>query len=289
MLSRLPRRVRTFLCSTVTRMFPGFFSKIELNDPVFISGLGRSGTTLLMDVLEKHKQVVMFPNEANYLWHPYSYPWKEKHLQVNAPPFWIAPKEFTEVTMKKWDVPNTSKLMAAYGFFQYFNKKARFVNKSAMITFMLPFVKQLFPGAKFIIMIRDGRSAVYSYAKKQHAKILESPDAFKKQAQYGEFKPLLEMLSHNWLEHILFLNEFQKQLKSSEILFVRYEDLCNHPHKELEKIYSFMRIEERRSNLKNYNFISSQNYKAKDNVCGEDWNLMTKIMEPGLRKFDYNL
>jgi hypothetical protein len=73
------------------------FMASKLKNPFFFVGCGRSGTTLLADLLASHPDIAVYPYEANEMWHPTSFPWHRS--DVRTPPIWLDPYAFTEASL----------------------------------------------------------------------------------------------------------------------------------------------------------------------------------------------
>ena len=84
--------------------------------------------------------------------------------------------------------------------------------------FLLLMIFQLFPQARLLILVRDGRSVVESTVK--------------------SFGTSYELSMQRWAEAARIILEFQKnnQNKSGNFLIVRYEDLLDNLEKELIRI-----------------------------------------------------
>jgi hypothetical protein len=127
------------------------------------------------------------------------------------------------------------------------------INKSTHNITRIIDLKKLFPKAKFLCIIRDGRDVTKSLVKAR-------TDLFGNAWHWWNVKPSNWDNIH-WLPpHIScgkqwegLLNDMEDQLKEipdSAYTFIRYEDFLMDPYKELEKIYQFFDLK--------YNFINDQ-------------------------------
>jgi hypothetical protein len=140
-----------------------------------------------------------------------------------------------------------------------------------MISFMLPFVDRLFPECRFIHMVRDGRAVAASYSEKELEKM-------KRLWRPGHSLPpshrelLMQMATH-WEQHLI---EIERQrialsLSPERYLEVRYEDLCEEPSQNLERITQFLNLDAadfsgERETFRNMNFKYRQQVSAEDLV-----------------------
>jgi len=80
----------------------------------------------------------------------------------------------------------------------------------------------VFPNAKYINLIRDGRDVVSSYLK------------------MGRYTSI-EDASRRWIQSIRLARKFGKN-KEKQYLEVRYENLVSNPSKEVKKMCNFLNI-----------------------------------------------
>ena len=85
--------------------------------PLFVVGTGRCGSSLLIEILASNRQLVVFPDEANDLWHPHSYPFSR--AAVKGPSIIENPKAFTENSLSGWPEGQSQRIrnvLSAYNF-----------------------------------------------------------------------------------------------------------------------------------------------------------------------------
>lgn len=124
--------------------------------PIFILGTGRSGTTLLGTLLSMHKDVG-FLNEPKALWHSIyaaedlagSYTLQKAFYRLNA--------KHVSSNVKK----DAHRLFGAYLAVAC---SSRIVDKYPELIFRVPFVKEIFPDAKFLFLVRNGWDTCSSIA-----------------------------------------------------------------------------------------------------------------------------
>ncbi len=76
----LRERVLDATCFLAGRIGRAFGYRVQ--DPFFIIGTGRCGTTLLVKILKTHPGLSAFPGEANELWHPKLEPFMAKRREL---------------------------------------------------------------------------------------------------------------------------------------------------------------------------------------------------------------
>ena len=123
--------------------------------------------------------------------------------------------------------------------------RSRFVNKNLQNSFRVRLLNSIFPDAKFIHIIRDGRAVAFSLLNKKELGAT-SPILL------VGFKDILgdkyqsersELYNHGlaWAEYVTKARE-ASAFAQSRYYEVRYENLVREPHNELKKNCRFLRI-----------------------------------------------
>ena len=140
---------------------------------IFITGSPRSGTTLLEYILGAHEEIAHW-YEPYYIW--------EKYFSVRECDIW------REVEVKE---KIKQKILLEYRIFLEKSKKECIVDKLPTHAFNIDLVSQVFPEAKWIHMLRDGRDVTLSIKKEweKREKIVKERKIF------SLFKISMKMLS----------------------------------------------------------------------------------------------
>jgi len=173
----------------------------DFTAPVFIVGCGRSGTTLLRLMLNSHTRIGI-PGETWYFpelhadlamimgWSELE--WRERLTQRIAastvfPQLGIKIEslrnQLESLTRDQWP----SVVAAANLAFAKGERKARWGDKTPGYVRCLPTIKELFPDAKILHMIRDGRDVALSFLRQSFGPnaILEGADYWRADVERG--------------------------------------------------------------------------------------------------------
>lgn len=120
----------------------------KVEQPVFIVGMGRSGTTVLGTVMSMHKDIG-FLNEPRALWHSIC-PMEDVNGHFGAGPACYRMDESHVTDVMKIQA---HRLFGAYLAMVFSNRLAV---KHPTSIFRVPFIKAIFPDARFIFIARSG-------------------------------------------------------------------------------------------------------------------------------------
>lgn len=216
-------------------------SKDFVQTPFFVVSSGRTGTTLLASILDRHPEVLVPPEQfvisnaiikyrlLNYL----------EWLDLVS----IIVGEFarSKATMN-WDLkvndlieelaalPKSERslgrildtLFRAYGT-QHGAEFRIWGDKSPLSTDYMDLIYPVFPDAKYLGLVRDGRDVIASIYKK-------NPDA---DVPYATKK---------WNHAIAMQEKLRKKLGPDQFKQVRYEDLVREPQKVMPEICQFLGV-----------------------------------------------
>ncbi len=210
---------------------------------VFIGGRGRSGTTLLQSILDSHSQIASGPEfdllpEFAALYRLFI---KKHELQrINL---YLSKRQIQE---------NFRKFIEA-SLIPYAIKKNKsiLVEKTPLNIFAFDVLVKLFPDAKFIHMIRDGRDVVCSH--------LEVGNNYRINHRWINDKSLKNVYASAlaWdftiKTGVKFCSTQSKQGSNSRCLTLKYENLINNPHSEIKRVCDFIGIKMEASMLQHHN------------------------------------
>jgi hypothetical protein len=206
----------------------------------FIIGPGRSGTTLLMMLLNNHPSVIASPEIKHILYFYNKYKLCTQFNQAIKTEFVEYFRELKSVALNPMFQYEEEKIYAInenMSFAEFcievhkvlHNKKSVkvIVDKNPFYTKHIDTLIRIYPKAKFIFLVRDYRGFIHSH--------LQSTDSFQK-------KRNLRLYATSWNEYV------SKYLKISSsnnenILLVKMEEFLDSPEKISKEICSFLQID----------------------------------------------
>jgi hypothetical protein len=233
------------LLPRIVRYAPDFFAG-RLRRPVFLLGCPRSGKTVLAEALGRHPELAHFPDEANRLWHPHLYPWRDSPLRQSVPPLWADPGAFAAGANASRTRADVLRLKASFGAYQMLLRRPALLVESALIAFQVPFIRSAFPDARIIHMVRDGRAVASAWARRQHAQMQQHEDKYRSAGFLLEFDDVLDRCASSWNSHILELRDRSQEAGASgarSIVELSYESFCDAPHDVLRGLAAELELD----------------------------------------------
>jgi Sulfotransferase family len=193
------------------------------NDPIVIFGAPRSGTTYLAHVLGQHPEVFI-TNETRI------FTWLHRALH-EATDALMASRKQLEGHLRSalaGVVRDFYRTLMPPGARFWGDKNPHYARPADSGS--LETVAELFPQARFIHVVRDGRDVVSSLLRKRHA----------------DGRPWVQSFdaAHAvWTRHVAVGCEFGASLAPSRYLELRYEDLVRDDATEARRIFDFLGLE----------------------------------------------
>ena len=282
--ARLPSRFVVGVSRRLGSLREHFFAN-RVKQPYFIVGCGRSGTTMLNALFDRHPSVANFPTESNELWHPRMYPWHES--AIDSPPFFLDAREFTARSLAQQTADDHVTLRATFGAYQTLTRKPVFLAKTVMVAFMLDRLLETFPDARLIQVVRDGRAVALSWIVKEREKLTHP--RYAPRYKFDEDQ-LLDIYARHWQDNILAMDEAVERLrlaKTGRYHEFTYEDLCADPTKQLTALAGFLGISPAPFLGDASAHIKNTNKKAASSITGDRLRALNETIAEGLRRKHY--
>lgn len=202
---------------------------------IFIGGVPRSGTTLMRAMLDAHPDVRcgqetrVIPRLLQLRFH-----W----LKSERESLRLAEGGITKPVLDAAIAAFCLEVIARHG-----DPAPRLCNKDPLTIKMGTYVVELFPNAKFIFMVRDGRATAHSIISRK-----VTITGF----DLSSYRQCLK----RWNTAVEAMNNQCKELGSSRCLRVPYEQLVLHPKNWMHKILEFLDVPWNETVLHHQDFIN---------------------------------
>ncbi len=144
-----------------------------VESPIFIVGASGSGTSLLRDLLRSHPRLA-FPNESHFIptfYRGFGHPGSEREARA------LAARILRLRWVRSWDLPVEPQALAhhrsfpelisqLYESFAAARGRTRWGDKTPSYVNDIPLLLEMFPRAKVLHIVRDGRDAASSWIRK---------------------------------------------------------------------------------------------------------------------------
>jgi hypothetical protein len=178
--------------------------------PIFIIGCPRSGTTLVRMIVDSHPRISA-GEETKFLFDLQRILGDHQDLVSRygfGREYWL------------------ERIRDFYGGFQaeYMRRrgKARWAEKTPEYTLILDFIDELFPDARYIHVIRDGRDVVASFRER-----------------WG-YRAALRVARGVWVSHVTAARDFGRRVAGERYTEIRYERLVAEPEAVLRDLFRFL-------------------------------------------------
>ena len=283
-----------------------------MSDTVILVGAARSGTKFLRDILATSEHANCVPYDVNYVWR-YGL---ENHPDDALPVGLLSQKarKFIPSTLRKLAKINAT------------DTHTKLIEKTVSNGLRLPYVHAVYPNAKYVHLIRDGRAVTESAMRLWQAppdwaalwkKFREMPLSNVEYALWFgtntvkglfdrrgggkvwgprypgiekdlESKDLLEICSLQWLHSVQVALEGLKEIPASQTIEVRYEDLVSDEN-TLASLCEFIGLSDPETVLAAYRkrVQGGQNDKWLERIDPANRERMTEIMGEGLKQLGF--
>lgn len=287
----------------------------SIDRPIFLIGSGRSGTTLLLDLLTKHPDLAWFSNWFNL--HP-NYPWLAAPLRI-----WDIPIIGSKIAGR---IPGLLHSHEAINVYKYcgirdlhyekrsflietdvtckaatcmrgliarylaFRGKKRFITKNTNNCARVRYLKTIFPDAQFIHIIRDGRAVAYSLLNVEWWPNLTlwwsgfTPDEWKREGNSP-----IELCARHWQHMVHTVRSNAATFPSGDYIEIKYEDLVKDTMHQLSMILEFCDLPSMpafENAMKRFNIYNS-NYKWRKNLSKADKFILEAVLADSLEQMGY--
>jgi len=203
--------------------------------PLLVLGVRRSGTTLLRVMLDRNSGIAV-PDESYFV------PQLARRHGRSVDPGSFLDDLRRLPTLREWSLPlddvaarlrpgmtTGEAIGAVFEAYAALQGKARWGDKTPMYMQYLPLLERLFPTARFVHLVRDGRDAALSFLSMPAGIVTEG---------WGHPRDA-EGFACQWRTEVVAARALGRRVGSARYLELRYEDLVAGPEDQLQRICSF--------------------------------------------------
>jgi len=230
-------------------------------DPIFVVGLFRSGTTLMRYVVDSHSKIAC-PPETRFMAHL-------SHLVSGE----RCSQGMLAMGYDRAHVAQKLRGLICYFMENYAasKNKPRWADKTPEYVSILPFLQEVFPTAKFIMLYRHPMDQVHSNVKSGLG-IKDRIGSFANEVDTDYIAG-----SRYWVEQTERMIEFEKAFPDATHR-IRYEDMCENPEDFLRPMFDFLGEEWEPEVLEYYKF--EHDYGAEDGKVATTRAISRSVHDP---------
>jgi len=263
--------------------------------PIFIVGAPRSGTNIFYRTFANHPDLAWISNITKKV--PFSLLmtriimlFRNDHRPTEANNIW---QKFTGDDDESLDRDDVTADARKYlrkvlqNNLQLFNKP-RFVNKCPGNSVRIEFLKEIFPDAIFIHIIRDGRAAAYSIMRSR----LEHSGSYwsvKPPGWQALLKlPLIDACALQWKMTVESILQSAKKLPRGQYMEVKYEEFVARPSEIFELVGTKCDLVWQDDLLQKITTgMENRNFKWQNELPDADKNTLNVLLGDFLRQLGY--
>jgi len=265
--------------------------------PIFVVGAPRSGTNLFYRTFARHSDLAWISNITkkfpSSLWLTRIIMlFREDHRPTEANNVWQKFAGNEDLSLGRDDVTAAARSYlrsVIKNNLQIFNKP-RFINKCPGNSVRIDFLKEIFPDAIFIHIIRDGRAAAYSIMRSRlgHSGAYWSvkPPGWQDLLKL----PMVDACALQWKLTVESALQSAEKLPPAQYMEVRYENLVDRPAEVMEQVGEKCGLVWQKDFLKEITTgMENRNFKWETEMQDADKNTLNKLLGDFLKHLGYRI
>jgi sulfotransferase family protein len=250
----------------------GAFGK--LNPPIFIIGAPNSGTRALGQAISLSPDI-KDRSEARVLWD------KDFHQRSND-------TLKTAADVRRVDIV---RLRGNFSYYQWKSGKRVVLNRHPENSLRIHFIKNIFPSARIIHIIRDGRAVVgsnYRSVMDRKERLANPFGSFLRPPGWRERVdwPLVDQLAYLWNETVLYASREGKKY-GDDYREIFYEDLPESAPAIMRDIWRWLGVSYSEALFQKMAAFENRNYKWKGEFTPEQVATIEEVAREALTRFGY--
>jgi hypothetical protein len=267
----------------------------EIRKPIFIIGSPRSGTGIFYRTMAKHPELAWISNitkkvPGSLLATRAIMLFRNDHRPTEANNVWAKFTHARDESLTKQDVTPTARRFlhrVVQNNLSIFDKP-RFLNKCPGNSVRMEFLKEIFPDAIFIHIIRDGRAVAYSimHSRQKHS------------GQYWSTKPpgwrdllhrpMLEACALQWKMIVEYALDSAQSLPQDQYLELKYETFIQRPAETLKLVGNKCGLQWREDLLESSAIgLENRNFKWREDLNPAQKDTLAAVVDDLLNRLGY--
>jgi hypothetical protein len=185
-----------------------------------------------------------------------------------------------------------SALPAAFDSIRSLGSGSWFVSKRIANNLRIPLLVEVFPKARFVVLVRDGRAVADSLSRVDwwESSVVwwygGTPERWR-----AEGKDPWEMCARNWVEELVAIDEGLRLVPETQVSRLRYEDLVERPTEVFPRIAEVLGLPDDQDWVRSIAAlpISDKNEGWKTRLEPRVIGQITEIQRPHLLRFGYDV
>jgi hypothetical protein len=287
---------------------------MSIQKPIFITGLGRSGTTLVHTMLSCHPDVNWLSLLcAKFPQRPYLNRWLMSAIDVPILKIYLRRRFVPLENYAFWDFyfagfsrpsrdlvasdvsAHTRKALRRAMSPLLTRKRNRLLIKITGIP-RISFLHAIFPDARFIHILRDGRAVANSRLNAPFWKGWQGlniwggqmPDHYRQEWERHR-RSFVALAGIEWKTHMDQFEAIKREFPSIDICQVKYESVCANPISELKRIVDHCELvwEPKFEAATRAFHVKNENEKWKSDLTGQQCAILEEVLGTYLVKYGY--
>ncbi|MGI0056355.1 MAG: sulfotransferase family protein [Nitrosarchaeum sp.] len=298
---------------------------MEIQKPIFIIGVPRTGTTLLYNILCMHQDLAWFSIENFSSWvnedekelmknhfleiknnnkipvteesiFVFGADWKPGIIQTRVHPdlkktpiegeyFWR--KQFGDKYTRNISDEKKREIILELKNVIKEQQKSRFLSKAPQNTMRLFAIQEIFPDAKFVNVVRDPRPVVSSMLERVKKEGTWDPGIEILDKERSKKLDLIGQFAWRYKEITDEIYKFAKENKRNFIT-IKYEDLISKSEEIIIKVLKFCELDMPKNFHKMIPEIREHKESFKNNLTSKQQKMIFRLVEKSMKRMNYS-